>query len=173
MRDGGWAEMNTWFTNPERRRRLFALGNLVPALVLGGGSAMLPVRWWPLDTLCGAAVVLLLVTSAIALFDAQRADRALRWAAAGLLSIGLVVVGAFVLSVAFLSGVHGPFGAFGVALMGLVVLLLLPYSVISPALQLLLFRAVAPQQAEAQPTPSAPASEPPPATSAALDTEAG
>ena len=110
--------MKAFFPSPERRRRFFALCNLVPALVLGGGSSMLPVRWWPLDTLCGAAVVLLLVTSAIALFDARRADRALVWAAAGLLTVGLLVVGAFALSVAFLSGVHGPFGAFGVALMG-------------------------------------------------------
>ena len=137
---------------------------------------MLPVRWWPLDGLVGVAVVLLLSTSAIALFDARRADRALNWAAAGLLAIGLVVVTAFALSMAFLSGVHGPFGAFGVALMGLVVLLLLPYAVIYPALQLLLVRARAPEAApgpDAASPRGAPASEPPAAAaSAELDTEA-
>lgn len=170
--------MNGFFARPERRRRFFALGNLVPALVLGGGCKMLPVRWWPLDSLVGVAVVLLLVTSAIALFDARRADRALTWAAAGLLAVGLVVVGAFALSVAFLSGVHGPFGAFGVALMGLVVLLLLPYAVIYPSIQLLLFRARARganrDSHVVEPKAAAPlASEPSATASAALDSEAG
>jgi hypothetical protein len=170
--------MNEFFASPERRRRFFAFANLVPALVLGGGCSMLPVRWWPLDALIACVVLLLLVTSAIALFDARRADRALVCAASGLLAMGLVVVGAFALSMAFLSGVHGPFGAFGVALMGLVVLLLLPYAVVYPGLELLVFRARAPQasdELDAAPKPSALAAseQPPVAATSELDREAG
>lgn len=132
--------MSALFTSIEARRRFFAIGNLVPALVLGTGCSLLPVRWWLMDLTVGVAVVGLLVTSGIALFDARRADRMLRVAAFGLLAIGLALVTAFGLSAAFLAGVHGPFGAAGSLLMGLVVLLLLPYAVIYPALELLSFR---------------------------------
>ncbi len=123
-------------TDPRRLRRGFALGNLVPAAVLGVGCWALPLRWWAMDVPVALVVLGLVVTSAVSLSNERAAPKLLRIAALTLLALGLVLVGAFALSVAFLSGVHGPFGAFGMILMGLVVLLLLPYAVVYPAIEL-------------------------------------
>lgn len=123
-------------TDPRRLRRGFAFGNLVPALVLGVGCWALPLRWWLMDISISVVVLALLVTSAVSLSNERLAPRLLRGAAIALLVLGLALVSAFALSVAFLSGVHGPFGAFGMILMALVVVLLLPYAVIYPCIEL-------------------------------------
>lgn len=114
----------------------FAVGNLVPALLLGLGCYALPLRWWVMDVPVSLVVVLLVTSSAVALAKPPLAARVLRAAAITLLSLGLMLVAAFGLSVAFLSGVNGPFGAFGMILMGLVVMMLAPYAVVYPAAQL-------------------------------------
>ena len=114
----------------------FALGNLVPALVLGLGCYALPLRWWGMDVPVSLVVVGLVVSSAIALGKPALAPRLLRGAAIALLVLGLGLVAAFGLSVAFLAGVNGPFGAFGMLLMGLVVAMVVPYAVVYPAFQL-------------------------------------
>jgi hypothetical protein len=114
----------------------FALGNLVPALVLGLGCYALPLRWWGMDVPVALVVTGLLASSAAALRKPELAPRLLRGAAIALLVLGLGLVAAFGLSVAFLAGVNGPFGAFGMLLMGLVVALVAPYALVYPALQL-------------------------------------
>jgi hypothetical protein len=114
----------------------FALGNLLPALVLGAGCYALPLRWWGMDVPVALVVLGLLASTAIALRKPSLAPRVLRFAALALLVLGLGLLAAFGLCVAFLSGIHGPFGAFGSLLMGLVVLLITPYAVLYPAFQL-------------------------------------
>jgi hypothetical protein len=133
----------------ERRWELgLALGNLLPAIVLGGGCYMLPLRWWGLDVPVCLVVALLVVTSCIAFVKPALAARALRVAALALLLVGMSLLGAFVLCLAFLSGVHGAFGSLGAVLMTLVVLLVTPYAVLYPACELVilhrLLRAAAP-----------------------------
>lgn len=114
----------------------FALGNLVPALVLGLGCYALPLRWWGMDVPITLVVLGLCASSGVALWKPALAHRVLRIAAVALLLVGMALVAAFALCIAFLSGIHGPFGAFGSLLMGLVILLLLPYALVYPALQL-------------------------------------
>lgn len=114
----------------------FAIGNLVPALVLGLGCYALPLRWWGMDVPVAVVVLGVLVSSGVALQNPRFGVRALRIAALALLVLGLGLVAAFALCVAFLSGIHGPFGGFGSLLMGLVVMLLTPYAVVYPAIQL-------------------------------------
>ncbi|HTQ05899.1 MAG TPA: hypothetical protein VMI54_18690 [Polyangiaceae bacterium] len=135
-----------------RSEILFAIGNLVPALVLGVGLFALPTRWWPADVTVGSAVVGVLVTSVCAVARPELARLALRVGAGVLLALGLVIVGTAALSLAFLAGIHGDFGQGGVALMLLVTFLVLPYAVVYPLIEL---RFVAPR-ASAALTPPAP-----------------
>ena len=114
-----------------------AIGNLLPAVVLGAGCYLLPVRWWGMDLPITLVVALLLATSAIALARPVIALRALRIAAMTLLALGAALLAAFVLCLAFVSGIHGAFGNLGAVLMTLVLLLIAPYAVVYPALELL------------------------------------
>jgi hypothetical protein len=142
----------------ERRYEVgFALGNVVPVLVLGLGLVALPVRWMPADLVVGAALLAVLVTSALVLSRPAQARAALRVGAQVLLGIGLVIIAAAVLSLAFLSGIHGDFGRGGVTLMVLVSFLVLPYAVAYPAIQLLWIgpRLRKPKAAPAPPRPAA------------------
>ena len=118
------------------RQRLFALLNLLPAFVLGGGAIALPMRFWLVDGLVGVTVVTLIVTSVLVFARPVLAQLALRVAAWVLLVLGSAIVALFALSFAFLLGVHGAFGAFGTLLMVLVLLLLIPYVLVYPAIEL-------------------------------------
>ena len=115
----------------------FAIGNLVPALVLGVGLYALPVRFWVVDILVSAAVLAVSGGSGVALARPALALRALRVAAIVLLGIGLLLVGAAGLSAAFLSGVHGDYGRGGTLLMVLILFLMVPYTLVYPVLELL------------------------------------
>jgi hypothetical protein len=114
----------------------FALGNLVPALVLGVGLFELPTRWWPADVSIGGAVLGVIVTSAFVFARPASARGALKVGASVLLGSGLVLLLAAALSLAFLSGIHGDFGQGGMALMVLVAFLVLPYTVVYPVVEL-------------------------------------
>lgn len=114
----------------------FAIGNLVPALVLGVGCWALPERWWGLDVPIALLDALLVITTAVALSKRAQARRVLTLAAALLLATGALLVAAFVACFAFLSGVHGAFGNFGALLMLLVLLLVAPYSLFYPMFEL-------------------------------------
>jgi hypothetical protein len=124
-------------TSRERRSEiLFAVGNLVPAIVLGVGLYALPVRWWPADIVIGSAVIAVPVTSAVAFGRPLASRKALRVGAGVLLAIGFVLLAAALLSVAFLSGIHGDFGQGGMTLMALIAFLVLPYAIVYPVLEL-------------------------------------
>jgi hypothetical protein len=129
----------------------FALGNLVPALVLGIGLSALPTRWWPADVLVGGSVLAVVVTTASVFARPASARRALRVGASVLLGIGLVLLAAAALSLAFLSGIHGDFGQGGMALMALVSFLVLPYTVVYPVVEL---RWLAPAERAVAPPPA-------------------
>jgi hypothetical protein len=147
-----------------RQRRseiLFALGNLVPATVLGVGLYALPVRWWPADIVLGTAVLALPATSALVFGRPALSLRALRVGASVLLAVGLALIAAALLSVAFLSGIHGDFGQGGMTLMALIAFLVLPYVIVYPVLELLWVDGLRKHDdhgAEAAPAPAPPAS---------------
>ena len=143
----------------------FALGNLVPTLVLGVGLFALPVRWWPADVVIGAAVLTLLATTAVTFARPAFARQVLRIAARVLLGTGLVLIAVATLSLAFLAGIHGDFGRGGVSLMVLVLLLVLPYAVVYPVVELLWLgpSPVRPPAAAAKTPAAEVAPEPPPA----------
>lgn len=109
----------------------------MPALVLGIGLFALPVRFWVVDGLVGAAVAAVAAASVIALVRPAWARRALRVGAASLLGVGLFLIAAAVLSAAFLSGIHGDYGQGGMLLMSLIAFMLLPYAIVYPVLELL------------------------------------
>lgn len=119
-----------------RSEILFALGNLVPATVLAVGLYALPVRWWPADVVLGAAVLALPATSALVFGRPALSRQALRVGGSVLLVVGLTIVAAALLSIAFLSGIHGDFGQGGVTLMALIAFLVLPYVIVYPLFEL-------------------------------------
>ena len=119
-----------------RSEILFALGNLVPATVLAVGLYALPVRWWPADVVLGAAVLALAATTAIVFGRPALSRQALRVGGSVLLLVGLTIVAAALLSIAFLSGIHGDFGQGGVTLMALIAFLVLPYVIVYPLFEL-------------------------------------
>ena len=132
----------------------FAIGNLVPATVLGAGLVALPVRWWPTDVVVGGAVLVLAAASSVVFGRPELTQRALTLAARVLLGTGVVLMTVAVLSMAFLAGIHGDFGRGGVTLMLLVTLLVLPYAVVYPLVELWWLGARAPAVVAA-PTSSA------------------
>ncbi len=140
----------------ERRYEvLFALGNGLPVAVLGLGLFALPVRWLPADLVVGASILAVLVTSAVVLSRPAQSRSALRIGAQVLLGIGLLIIAAAVLSLAFLSGIHGDFGRGGVTLMVLISFLVLPYALVYPGIQLL-WLGPRPRKPKAAATPAPP-----------------
>lgn len=122
----------------ERRWQVgLAIANLLPAVVLSGGCYLLPLRWWAMDFSVGAVVALLVVTSVLSFAKPGLALRALRVAGIALLALGAGLLAAFVLCLAFVSGIHGAFGNLGAVLMTLVILLIAPYALVYPVCELL------------------------------------
>ena len=121
-----------------RVRIAFGVLNALTALVLFlGVFVVVEPRFWALDVPAFVIAALELV-SAVALLAKRRwALRALALAAWVSFVLGLLVVSLVVLSMAFLRGIHGDYGVAALAVSGLIVLLLLPYVVALPALQLL------------------------------------
>lgn len=114
-------------------RRGFAVANLLVALALGGGVfGGLPTRWAWVDVPSVALLALLGVSSGALLFGAKLARPLARVTAAALLALGLVVIFALVLGIAFLRGIYGTLGADGVLLFSLAILFVLPYLVVYP-----------------------------------------
>jgi len=123
--------------SPERKKEIaFAVGNLVPATVLGAGLLALPVRFWPTDLVVGSATLALAAASSLVIGRPALARRALLVGARVLLGVGILLVSAALLSLAFLSGIHGDFGRGGMTLMLLVTLLVLPYAIVYPLVEL-------------------------------------
>ncbi len=124
---------------PEARVRLiFAVLNaLVAVILLVGVFGLIQPRFWVLDVPAGLLSAVELV-SAVALFARLPwALRALSVAAWVTFSIGLLLVGLIVLTMVFLRSVHGEDGFVATAVSGLVVALLVPYTLLLPTVQLL------------------------------------
>jgi hypothetical protein len=86
----------------------------------------------------GAAVVaLLLASSGIALLRSSgMAERLTRIAAAVVLVLGLALFAALALTASWISGVYAQVGSTGAIVFGLVALLVFPYLVVFPAVEL-------------------------------------
>lgn len=123
----------------ERRVRIgFGIANVViGVLVYAGVFRGLPTRWVPVDA--GAVVVVaLMASSGVALLaDRPGAARLARVAAAVVLVLGMLVFAALVLTASWLAGVYGPVGRGGALIFGLVAAMVLPYTIVIPAAELL------------------------------------
>ncbi len=110
--------------------------NLVLAVLLLGGLAVLPARYLPVD---GPAIffALALAASGIGLYGgATWGARVARYVAGATLAAGAVLCTALAFTAAHISGLYGPVGSGGAILLAVVALLLLPYLVLIPAAQL-------------------------------------
>ena len=124
---------------PEARVRLiFAVLNaLVAVILIVGVFGLIQPRFWALDVPAGLLSAVELV-SAVALFARLPwALRALLLSAWVTFAIGLLLVGLIVLTMVFLRSVHGEDGFVATAVSGLVVALLVPYTLLLPTVQLL------------------------------------
>jgi hypothetical protein len=124
--------------------RTFVTGNIVLGLAAPLGAFLsLPVRYLPVDLSSGLLAALLLV-SAWGLARARPWCRpVLRISALCVLGLGLAGVAALALGVAYLGGIHGAVGrnALQTAIWGS--LLIAPYLIAYPCLQLLWLQKVA------------------------------
>jgi|SRR5450755_2179554 hypothetical protein len=120
-----------------RVRVIFAVLNTLVALILLVGIGLIQPRLWAVD-LPIALLALVELVSAAALFAR------LRWALRALLITawitfvgGLILVALIVLTMVFLRSVHGEDGMVATAVSGLVIALVVPYTLLLPAVQLL------------------------------------
>jgi len=118
-------------------RVTFGILNALTALVLIVGLFVVQPRFWVLDAPLSAIALVELVSAVGLLAKTPWALRALTIAAWVTFGLGLLVVSLIILTMVFLRGIHGDFGAAALAVSGLIVALLVPYTVVLPALQLL------------------------------------
>jgi cellulose synthase/poly-beta-1,6-N-acetylglucosamine synthase-like glycosyltransferase len=130
-------------------RLTFAVLNLVSALVLLlGVFGVVEPRFWALDV-PAAIIALALLVSAVGLVGRLPwALRALEVAAWVSFVLGLTIVSLIVITIVFLRGIHGDYGYGALLVSGLIVALLVPYTVVLPALELLWLKR---QRAESRP----------------------
>jgi hypothetical protein len=106
------------------------------ALIVFGVFVALPARFWPVDTVA-VGLASLDVASAVGLFTGARwAGRVSSAGAIVSLAVGLALITTLALTASWLSGVYGPVGLGGAAILVLVAALALPYLVALPALKL-------------------------------------
>lgn len=105
-------------------------------LLLFGVWVALPARYLPVDLIGTAAALALLVSAAGLGLGRPWGGRLARLVAWGSLGIGCLTVTALFWSAATLAGLYGPVGSGGALLMTVVALLVIPYLVGLPALQL-------------------------------------
>ena len=119
------------------RRRLVAASHAsIGVLLLGGIWLGLPARYLPVDV-GGSLLAGCALSAAAGLGLHRRWGLALARLVAWLeLLAGTLVISLLALSAAQLAGSYGPVGGGGALLMGAVALLVLPYLVVLPALQL-------------------------------------
>jgi hypothetical protein len=105
-------------------------------LLLGGIWLALPARWAWVDV-PGTSLALAALLAAIALLARARwALSFARWVLRAQLLIGTLVATLLAAAAAQLAGTYGPVGAGGAILLVTVAVLVLPYLVVFPALQL-------------------------------------
>jgi hypothetical protein len=118
--------------------RTFVIGNCLLGLgALGGVFGALPVRYWAVDT-CTVLLAVLLFASAWGMArDLRWGLSALRVSALCELALGLAALAALALGISYLGGVHGAVGKSGLNALILGSLLIAPYLIAYPSLQLL------------------------------------
>jgi hypothetical protein len=124
---------------PESRVRItFAMLNaLVAVMLLVGVFGLIQPRFWVLD-IPAAALALVELVSAVALFARLPwALRALSVSAWVTFVVALILVALIALTMVFLRSVHGEDGFAATAVSALVIALLVPYTLLLPAVQLL------------------------------------
>jgi hypothetical protein len=124
-------------TEPLRTQRLIGSTQLViGALLLAAIWLALPARYWPID-LAGNALAALCVASGAGMLARRawgtRLARITSWIT---LAFGLLLTTGLASTISHLAGSYGPVGAGGAALMFTIALLVLPYLVGLPLLQL-------------------------------------
>jgi len=119
-------------------RVTFGVLNALSALVLlVGVFGVVQPRFWALDVPLTAIALVLLVSAVGLLAKLPWALRALTVAAWVSFALGLLVVSLILLTMVFLRGIHGDFGVAALAVSSLIVALLVPYTIVLPALELL------------------------------------
>lgn len=122
------------------RRWVAGMQLAVAFLLMLGIWAGLPARYLIVDAI-GTGVAMLQALAGVALLSsvawALWVARIASWAA---LTIGAATATALSLSAAKLAGMYGPVGSGGALLLGTIALLILPYLVGLPAVQLVLLR---------------------------------
>ncbi len=124
--------------NSEMRGRIgFGVANVILAVAVAFGALrLLPDRWWLVD---GGAILLtaLYAGSGVSLLTNRSFGRRITQVAAGVgLALGLALFAALVITAFWLKGVYAQTGATGSIVFGLVALLVLPYLVVLPAIEL-------------------------------------
>lgn len=116
----------------------FIVGNTLLGLGAPAGVfAGLPVRYWPVDASSVVLALLLLASAWGLLRRVSWSLQVLRASAWCELSLGLAALAGLLLSIAYLGGVHGTVGRNGLAVLLLGSLLIVPYLIAYPILQLL------------------------------------
>lgn len=115
----------------------FGLTNLFTAAVLGGAVLALPMRIKLIDVPSLLIAVLLFASGVSLLANLRWALRLFTIATWALLAVGLLLIAIAVLTIAFLSGVHGHWVDAGLPATGLAIALLVPYTLLYPVVSLL------------------------------------
>ncbi len=111
---------------------------VIGVLIVCGIWLGLPARWLPVDVL-GTALALGALSAAIAVLALRGNPRAMQWVKIVLwaeLVLGTLTLTLLATSMAHLAGSYGPVGDGGAVLMGAIFVLVAPYLVALPALQL-------------------------------------
>ena len=130
-------------------RVTFGVLNAASALVLLiGVFGVVEPRFWALDVPAAIIALVELVSAVGLLARLPWALRALTVSAWVSFVLGLLIVSLIVVTIAFLRGIHGDYGLAALAVSALIVALLVPYTVVLPALELLWLKR---QRAESNP----------------------
>lgn len=130
-------------------RVTFGVLNAFSALVLLVGLfGVVQPRFWALDVPLSSIALVELVSAVGLLAKLPWALRALTVSAWVSFVLGLLVVSLILLTLVFVRGIHGDYGAAALAVSGLIIALLVPYTVVLPALELLWLKR---QRAEPRP----------------------
>jgi len=130
-------------------RVTFGVLNAVSALVLlAGVFGVVQPRFWALDVPAAIIALVELVSAVGLLGRLPWALRALTVSAWVSFVLGLTIVSLIVITITFVRGIHGDFGVGALIVSSLIVALLVPYTVVLPALELLWLKR---QRAESRP----------------------
>jgi len=124
-------------SNPGAWGSVFGVADILSAaLVYLGVWRGLPARYWPID-LVGTAVILVLAVAGGGLLSrATWGPWFARVASILTLGLGLLLVAVLAITASYLSGIYGPVGRGGSLILILVGALSFPYLVLLPAAQL-------------------------------------